>query len=67
MGDERICNVDGAFWHEARAHDRQKPVTFFLALAKLRNKITCVFRMAAEPWLARNIWRSGLDGSRSYE
>jgi hypothetical protein len=59
--------VHGAFCHEAAVQDSRKPVTFFLPLANLRKKITCVFRMAAKPWSARNIWRAGVDGSRSCE
>jgi hypothetical protein len=64
---EGIGIVHAAFSHEAGPRNSQKPVTFFLPLAKRRKKITFVFRMAAKPWLVRNIWRVGVDGSRSCE
>ena len=64
---EGICAVHTAFSHEAGLCNSQKPVTFFLPLAKRRKKIACVFRMAAAPCSARNIWHPGVDGSRSTE
>jgi hypothetical protein len=60
---EGILTAHAAFSHEEGLRNSAKPVTFFLALAKWRKKITCGFRMAAKPRLQCNICRAGVDGS----